>query len=211
MNVLIACECSQIVTSAFRAAGHNAFSCDIELAYGSMPKYHVRGDVSELVQPGSKSFRTMSGEYYSIPFWDLIVAFPPCTYLTAASAVRLFDKNHNINPARYELGLAARDFFMMFYNADCPRVCIENPLPLSIFELPKYTQIVQPYEYGDPYFKRTCLWLRGLPDLVPSNVVKPIAHWVNAKSGTLGLHNSQRMRSQFHPGIAVAMASQWNY
>lgn len=206
--VLCACECSQIVTAAFRAAGHQAFSSDIELAYGDMPEYHIFGDVSRLLQPGPITFKTMAGIYYTVPRWDLIIAFPPCTYLTAASAVRLY-VDGQINLDRYNLGLKAKDFFMMFYNVDCDCVCIENPLPLKIFELPKYDQIVHPYFFGDGYYKRTCLWLRGLPLLQPTNIVEPVAHWVNAKSGSVGLHNSQRKRSQFHPGMAAAMAAQW--
>lgn len=140
MKVLVACEESQAVCKAFRELGHEAYSCDIQECSGGHPEWHIQGDVLPLLKEK----------------WDLIIAHPPCTYLTNAGARWLW-AGGELNTVRYAQGLEAKDFFMQFYNADCPRVAIENPVPSSIFELPECTQIIQPYEFGHPYSKKTCL------------------------------------------------------
>lgn len=204
MRVLVACEESQAVTKEFRALGHEAYSCDIQPCSGGHPEWHLNVDALELLKME----------------WDLIIAHPPCTYLTAASAVRLFNSDHSIKSSeRYDQGLQAAEFFRAFLNSDCPRVCIENPVPLKIWNLPKYTQVVEPFQFGDPWRKRTCLWLRGLPDLVPSEIVQPLGLWVGATSSrkdgsvysrySLRSKRSQVERSKTFPGIAKAMAAQW--
>ena len=206
MKVLVACEESQAVCKAFRALGHEAYSCDIQPCSGGHPEWHIQGDALSVL--------------YGQP-WDLVIAHPPCTYLTAASAVRLFNRDHSIKDfERLKAGFSARDFFMEFYNAPVPMVAVENPCPLKLFNLPPYSQIIEPYMFGDPWKKRTCLWLRGLPDLVPTDLVEPLGLWVGSTSGrsgtgrvkssyTLASHRSQKMRSKTFPGIASAMASQW--
>ena len=147
----------------------------------------------------------------------MIIAFPPCTYLTNAAARHLW-KNHQLNEERYQKGLEAKDFFMMFYNADCSRIAIENPTPSKIFELPKPDQIIQPYMFGHPFTKRTQLWLKGLPLLVPTETVTPERTWCPSGSYSRkhgeqhrGMFTTDRAKNRaktFH-GIARAMAEQW--
>lgn len=153
--------------------------------------------------------------------WDLIIAHPPCTYLSNAGAARLFkvvDGESYCKVSRLNKGMDAREFFMQFYNADAQKVCIENPIPSSVYRLPKYTQIVQPYEYGHEYSKKTCLWLKGLPNLMPTNIVTPKMSWVSGgskkKDGTPRENKgttirSPKERSKTFAGIAKAMAEQW--
>lgn len=153
--------------------------------------------------------------------WDLLIAHPPCTYLSNAGAARLYkviDGKTYIERNRFEKGLDAKDFFMLFLNANCGKIAIENPTPSTVYRLPKYTQTIQPYEFGHPYSKRTCLWLKGLPLLIPTEIVKPICSWVSggskkadgtprANKGTV-IRDSKR-RSKTFLGIAKAMAEQW--
>ena len=201
MKILVACEESQAVTIELRKLGHEAYSCDIIPCSGGHPEWHLQVDALELLKMK----------------WDMIIAHPPCTYLTNAGARHLW-KGHQLNQERYEKGLEAKKFFMAFLNADCPRIAVENPIPSKVFELPKYTQTVQPYEYGHPYTKKTCLWLKGLPELVPTDVVEPVATWCPSGSYS-GKHGDKhrgmfttdraRNRSKTFPGIAKAMADQW--
>lgn len=209
MNVLIACEESQRVCTAFREKGHNAFSCDIQECSGGHPEWHILGDVLPLIN-GNCEFNTMNGITHRIDGkWDLLIAHPPCTYLSNAAARHLYP-NGKLNPERYEKGLKAKEFFMMFYNADCDKIAVENPIPSRIFGLPKYSQTIQPYEHGHPCSKKTCLWLKNLPLLYPSNIVnhhqstKIAGNWFN----TCG-KNRQKNRAKTFPGIAKAMAEQW--
>lgn len=217
MNVLIACEESQTVCKAFREKGHNAFSCDIQEPSGGHPEWHIRGDATELLKSRDIVFDTMNGAKHIIPKWDLLIAHPPCTYLSNAGARHLW-KGHKLNRERFELGLEAKLFFLAFLNAPVKRICVENPVPSKIYKLPKYNQIVQPYMFGHPYSKRTCLWLDGLPKLEPTDTVKPVATW--CPSGSYShKHGKQhkgmftkdraRMRSKTFEGIAKAMANQW--
>ena len=210
MNVLVACEESQRVCTAFREKGHNAFSCDIEPCSGGHPEWHIMQDVIPLLN-GRCSFKTMDGIEHSIDGkWDLIIAHPPCTYLSNAGARFLYPKGV-LNEDRLKLGLAAKDFFMAFYNADCEKICIENPTPSRVYELPKYTQVIQPWMFGHPVQKRTCLWLKGLEPLKPTDIVeerqssKVAGNWFNK-----GGKERQKNRAKTFPGIAKAMASQWS-
>lgn len=220
MKVLIACEESQRVCIAFRERGHEAYSCDIQDCSGGHPEWHIKGDALEAIQGGT--ITTCDGVPHDIGKWDLLIAHPPCTYLTASSAVRLFGKNHEIkDPGRDAKGWAAKEFFMQIYTADIPLVAIENPAPLKRYGLPKHTQIIEPYMFGDPWKKRTCLWLRGLTPLIATNVVEPLGLWVGSTSTravgtgrikstyTLPSHRNPRIRSKTFSGIAEAMAEQW--
>ena len=201
MRILVACEESQAVTKELRRLGHEAYSCDIVGCSGGHTEWHLQVDALELLKMK----------------WDMIIAHPPCTYLTNAGARHLW-KGHQLNQERYKKGLEAKAFFMAFLNADCPRIAVENPIPSKVFELPQYTQSVQPYEYGHPYTKKTCLWLKGLPKLIPTDVVEPIATWCPSGSYS-GKHGEKhrgmftkdraRNRSKTFPGIARAMAEQW--
>lgn len=207
MNVLIACEASQTVCKAFRAKGHNAYSSDLIDCYGGHPEWHIKGDCLKLIN-GRVSFITQDGKLHeeinNRP-WDMIIAHPPCTYLSKAGACNTFDFYGQIkNPKRIEEGQVAREFFLKFFSADCERICIENPVPLKIFKLPIWSQIIQPYYFGDPFTKATCLWLIGLPELQATNILTgtEILSWTK-------VHSSQKIRSKTFNGIAEAMAEQW--
>lgn len=215
MNVLIACEESQEVCKAFREKGHNAFSCDVQQPSGRHPEWHILGNALDFLNGGK--IVTMDSTIHDIDKWDLLIAHPPCTYLTKAGAVRM-RKNGEIVKERFAKALEAKAFFMKLYNADISMIAVENPTPMKIVDLPPYTQAIQPYEYGSPYSKRTCLWLKGLPKLEPTEIVKPIGSWVNGgskkpdgtprKNKVKGAKNKKE-RSKTFPGIAKAMAEQW--
>lgn len=221
MNVLVACEESQRVCTAFRRGGHNAFSCDVIEPSGEHPEWHILGDALNVInpKPDKISFRTMDNKTYIIDKWDLIIAHPPCTYLSNAGACRLYPKKGQLNQERYTKGLQAKEFFMQFINANCEHIAVENPIPSKIYNLPKYTQIIQPYQFGHPYTKKTCLWLKGLPKLQPTNVVEPQGMWVNGNSNiwkkqaadgnVTGKSKDPRVRAKTFEGIAAAMADQW--
>lgn len=220
MKVLVACEESQAVTIELRRLGHEAYSCDVQDCSGGHPEWHIRQDVLPLIN-GRCEFRTQDGKLHRIEGrWDMIIAHPPCTYLTAASAVRLYEKDHLIkDPARYEKGCKAAEFFMAIWNADCEKIAIENPRPMKIWGLPRYTQVIEPYHHGDPWRKRTCLWLKNTPPLLPTELVVPLELWVGSTSGrrdatvysrySLKSNRDQKTRSKTFPGIAKAMAEQW--
>lgn len=149
--------------------------------------------------------------------WDLLIAHPPCTFLTTAGAIRLFNQGGIIKDyLRLQKGKDAAEFFMAFLNADCDRIAVENPIPMKIFGLPQYTQIIEPYEYGHPFKKKTCLWLKNLPKLIPTDIVEPTGYWIGAhghdkaKYGMSKGFRDPKMRSKTFPGIAKAMAEQWS-
>lgn len=201
MRVLCACEESQAVCMAFRDLGHEAYSCDLQECSGGHPEWHIKADALELLKMK----------------WDMIIAFPPCTYMTNAGAVRM-RVGGVIMEDRYNKAMEAKDFFMKFYEADCPRIAIENPTPMKIVGLPPYDQVIQPYMFGHPWSKRTCLWLKGLPPLMGTLLVDEHQPWVNG--GCKDAHGNYRRyqgrgerdpktRSKTFPGIAKAMAEQW--
>ena len=202
MKVLVACEYSGIVRDAFTKKGHNAWSCDI-LPTESKGN-HYQGDVLE----------------YLDKHWDLIIAHPPCTYLSNAAACRLYPTKGNIDKNRFEKGLKAKEFFMKFYNNSCKKIAIENPVSSKIFNMPKFSQEIQPYEYEHPYTKKTRLWLKNLPKLKPTNIIKKSEVKTFIESGTSRYKNTdknknryvargQKDRSKFWSGIAEAVADQW--
>ena len=218
MNVLVACEESQRVCTAFREKGHNAFSCDIIPCSGGHPEWHIQGDVLPLLN-GRCEFTTMNGEtHYIEGKWDMIIAHPPCTYLSNAGARWLY-AGGKLNTERYRNGIAGKEFFMAMLNADSPRIAVENPIPSSIYELPEYSQIIQPYYFGEPWSKKTCLWLKGLEPLQPTNIVIDYKPYCSSGSYS-GTHDpkykgasrkggSAKSRSKTFLGIARAMADQW--
>lgn len=201
MRILVACEESQAVTIELRHLGHEAYSCDIEPCSGGHPEWHLQVDALELLKMR----------------WDMIIAHPPCTYMTNAGAVRM-RVHGEIQQERFEKAMEAKSFFMKFYNADCPKIAIENPTPMKLIGLPPYTQAIQPFEYGNPYSKRTCLWLKGLPPLRSTEIVTEHTPYVNG--GCKDAHGNYlkfqgrkeryaKTRSKTFPGIARAMAEQW--
>lgn len=229
LNILVACEESQEVCKAFRNKGHNAFSCDIIECSGDHPEWHIKGDVLPLLN-GNCTFKTMDGIVHKIDRkWDMILAFPPCTHL-AVSGARHFEKKRE--DGRQREGV---EFFCKFLEADCEKVAIENPIGIisgdyipkwfpdlaEKYDLPKKpTQIIQPYEYGHAAKKSTCLWLKGLQILKPTNIVEPDIISYECKNGKTvrfsrhmvqGFENGERAksRSKTFPGIAKAMAETW--
>lgn len=220
MKVLVACEESQRVCVEFRAKGHEAFSCDIEPCSGGHKEWHIQGDCLPLLN-GNCTFQTADKQTHAqVGKWDLIIAHPPCTFLTVTG-------NRWFNEERYGEKAVQRkrdrqeaiDFFMKFVNADCERIAIENPIGIMSTVYRKPDQIIQPYQFGDPARKATCLWLKGLKPLQPTNMVEPeVIRYKNGKTddpwhyNTLSLPPKERARerSKTFPGIAKAMAEQWS-
>jgi hypothetical protein len=224
MKVLVACEESQRVCQAFRNKGHEAYSCDIQECSGGHPEWHIMGDVLPLIN-GRCEFETMDGQKHKIDGkWDLLIAHPPCTYLTVAG-------NRWFNVGRYGEKAIERaknredaiNFFFAFVNADCDYIAIENPVGVISTVYRKPDQIIQPYEYGHHARKKTCLWLKGLSLLQPTDVVDPgeILHGgysvgahadgrdANGKWLRFSDPEIAKLRSKTFPGIAKAMANQW--
>jgi hypothetical protein len=212
MRILIACEYSGTVRDAFIRVGHDAMSCD--LLPTDTPGPHYQGDVRDVINAG----------------WDMMIAHPPCTYLTVTANKWMKDQPKRKSGAlvgaerRY-----ARDeailFFMLFVNSDIPKIAIENPIGCmsSVFRKPE--QIIQPFQFGHSERKATCLWLKGLPKLEPTNIVEPISYIAAGKKYSPTHYNSRRslnrldclppgeerskLRSKTYQGIADAMAQQW--
>lgn len=229
MKILVACEESQRVTIEMRAKGHEAYSCDIEQCSGRHPEWHIKDDALPLLN-GNCEFNTQDGAIHKvIGKWDMIIAFPPCTHL-AVSGARHFEKKRSDGTQR-----EAIEFFGKFISANCDKVSIENPVGIisgdyiknwfpdlaKAYGFPiKPTQIIQPYEFGEPHKKTTCLWLKGLPKLEHTEIVKPQLISYTCKSGkkvTFSEHmcrgfedgDRAKSRSKTFIGVAKAMAEQW--
>lgn len=184
MKILVACEESQAVTIELRRLGHEAYSCDIIPCSGGHPEWHLQVDALELLKMK----------------WDMILAFPPCTHL-AVSGARYFEQKRKDGRQQ-----AAIDFFMRFANADCPKIAIENPVGIMSSVWRKPDQIIQPWQFGHGETKKTCLWLKGIPLLVPTNIVdgREQRIWKMPPS-----EDRAKNRAKTFPGIARAMAEQW--
>lgn len=220
MRVLIACEESQTVCKAFRKKGHNAFSCDILECSGGRSEWHIVGDVLPLLN-GNCRFKTQDGTPWSNPGrWDLIIAHPPCTYLTVTGN-RWFNVERYGDKAieRMKERQKAFEFFMSIVNAKCDKIAIENPVGYMNSSYRKPDQIIQPYMFGDPFEKKTCLWLKNLKPLQPTIQVEPPERVKFASGKTMSVwyadawklpkEERARLRSKTFPGIANAMAEQW--
>ena len=219
MYILVACEESQRVCKAFRDKGHQAFSCDVIDTSGDYPEWHIKQDVLPLLN-GFCEFTTCDGESHTInQKWDMIIAFPPCTYLTVAGAARLYPQKGVLDPERYQKGKDAAQFFKTILNADCEKIVVENPTPLKVFEIPKYNQVIEPYMFGHAYKKRTCLWLKGVQPLEATDLVtENIVSWVsggskdskgNPRKRAATKFRDAKTRSKTFEGVALAMADQW--
>lgn len=220
MKVLIACEESQRVCAAFREKGHDAYSCDVIECSGGHPEWHIIQDVLPLLN-GKCSFITCDGIQHNIhDKWDLIIAHPPCTYL-AVTGNRWFNVDRYGEKAisRIEERKKAVNFFMQFVNSNCEKIAIENPVGVMSSLWRKPDQIIQPYMFGEPFEKKTCLWLKGLNKLKSTNIVKPLTR-VNFDSGKtmskwyadcwrLPKEQRSKERSKTFEGISKAMADQW--
>lgn len=202
MRILVACEESQAVTIELRRLGHEAYSCDVQECSGGHPEWHIKVDALELLKMK----------------WDMLIAFPPCTHL-AVSGARHFAKKQADGRQQ-----EAVDFFLRFVNADCPRIAVENPVGIMSSKYRKPNQIIQPYMFGDHARKTTCLWTKGLPPLVATNIVDPgeilnggfskgasadCARDENGKAIAWNDPRTAKIRSKTFPGIAKAMAEQW--
>ena len=214
MKVLIACEESQRVCIAFRKLGHEAYSCDIQEPSGGHPEWHILGDALKAIEGGK--IITMDGEMHDIGRWDLLIAHPPCTYLTAAGAA-----NIPKHPDRIEKGFESAEFLKKFLFADCEKIVVENPPPMKRFNLPKYSQIVRPWMFGESNNKPICLWLKGVQELSATNIVekdRDMVRWVHKKTGkkkscskwyNTNTNRHSKHRSKTFVGVADAMAEQW--
>jgi hypothetical protein len=197
MKILVACEESQAVTIELRKLGHEAYSCDILPCSGGHPEWHIQGDVLEQLDNG----------------WDMMIAFPPCTHLAVSGAAWFAEK---IKDGRQQQGV---DFFMKLVNSPIPKIAIENPVSIMSTHYRKPDQIINPFQFGDPVPKKTCLWLKNLPLLIPTNIVEP-EYIIGKRDGkkysiihyqSVGKDPEERskIRSKTFPGIAKAMATQW--
>ena len=205
MKILVACEYSGVVRDEFIKKGHDAISCDIlpcESEYYIESDRHYEGDVMNILND----------------HWDMMIAHPPCTYLSNAGARWLYRKKGELNQERYKLGLEGKKFFMDLYNAPIEKICVENPIPSRVFEMPPHSQQIQPYEYGHPYSKATRLWLKNLPLLQPTNIVEKKGTFLPSgtsrykhtnKNKGKNFPKTDKERSKFWTGIAKAMAEQW--
>lgn len=226
MKILVSCEESQRVTMEFRARGHEAYSCDVVECSGGHPEWHIMQDVLPLLN-GNCTFKTCDEvEHHIDGKWDMIVAFPPCTHLAVSGAAHFEIKRAD---GRQREGI---EFFCQHLTADCDKIAIENPVGIiggnylqkwfpdlaEKYGLPlKPTQKIQPFEYGHPYTKTTCLWLKGLPKLTPTNILeRPKEGWVNQSftpdgryGGFASNFSGAKERSKTFPGIAKAMADTW--
>jgi hypothetical protein len=221
MKVLVGCEESQVVCKAFRELGHEAYSCDILPCSGGHPEWHIQDDIRNLL------FGTGNYESHIYPsgaptpgnqaFWDIMIAHPDCRYLANSGVRWLYNSDGSKNETRWWDLANASAFFMLLYDGvtcKIPKICIENPIPHKYGNLPKYTQIIHPWQFGHMEQKPTCLWLKGLPKLVETN---------NVKSEMLKLPANQRQRIHYmtpsehrqrdravtFSGIAKAMSEQW--
>jgi site-specific DNA-cytosine methylase len=209
-KILVACEESQSVTKILRKLGHEAFSCDILPCSGGHPEWHIQADVFTIINQG----------------WQLMIAHPPCTYLSVSGARHLYNKDGSKNLERYANQKLALDFVKALMDVDIPKIAIENPISVISSHIRKPDQIIQPYWFGDSASKTTCLWLKNLPKLEPTNIVSKgeFKEWVDKKTGKTkrqalwyyeALQNSKTteerrtLRSKTFYGIANAMATQW--
>jgi hypothetical protein len=225
MNVLVACEESQTVCKEFRARGHRAFSCDIQECSGGHPEWHIQGDVLPLLN-GNCTFKTADTHTHTQSGrWDMIIAHPPCTYLsnvcTRGFSLRCTEAGKVVK--RWEERAKGAIFFMYFTLADCPRICVENPVGFMNNNYRKPDQIIDPYMFAEStedhenyVTKKTCLWLKGLPTLQTNGLPKPdnaalFGRYANgkAKNWEDSFARGSKARSKTFPGIAKAMAEQW--
>lgn len=224
MKVLLACEESQTVCIEMRNLGHEAYSCDITESSGGHPEWHIQQDVIPLLQ-GNYSFITSDGVEHYIDKFDLIIAFPPCTFLTVTGNRWFNIEKYGDNAIqRYKNREDAIRFFMLFVNATCDKIAVENPIGVMSTIYRKPDQIIQPYMFGDNARKSTCLWLKGLPLLQPTNIVdqgeilkggysvNASANYAKDENGKILSWNdplTSIIRSKTFMGIAKAMAEQW--
>jgi hypothetical protein len=202
IKILIACEESQEVCKAFRELGYNAFSCDLQDCSGGHPEWHIKGDALE---------EAYSGKY------DLMIAHPPCTYMSKAGARWMYPTAGNLDAKRFEQAMEAKVMFLKLLNAPIKYIAVENPVPLKVVELPKHSQAVQPYEYGHEYSKKTLLWLKNLPLLKPTDIKENYKPYLPSNTGgakrgqkhSRGIAKNAKESSKTFTGVAKALAFQY--
>lgn len=202
MKILIACEESQEVCKAFRELGFEAYSCDLQKCSGGKPEWHIVGDAIK---------EAYSGKY------DMMIAHPPCTYMSKAGARWMYPTAGNLCQDRYSKAMKAKDFFLQLINAPIEFIAVENPTPLKVVGLPEYTQGIQPYQFGHNYSKKTLLWLKNLPELVHTDVKTGYKPYLPSNTGgkkrgqsyNRGTSKNAKESSKTFSGVAKAMAEQW--
>lgn len=202
-KVLVACEESQTVCKAFRALGIEAYSCDLQECSGGHPEWHIQGDAVK--------------EAYNSGKYNMMIAHPPCTYMSKAGARWMYPTAGNLSQERFKLAMEAKAMFLELLNAPIEFIAIENPTPLKVVELPKHSQAIQPYEYGHEYSKRTLLWLKNLPLLKPTDIKSNYKPYLPSNTGgakrgqkhSRGTAKNAKESSKTFEGIARAMAEQW--
>ena len=210
-EILIACEESQAITKAFRKLGYNAYSCDLLPCSGGHPEWHIQGDAIA---------EAYSGKY------DMMIAHPPCTYLAVSGARWLYNKDGSRNEERYENQAEALDFVQQLMNAPIEHIAIENPISVISSHIRKPDQIVHPYMFGDKASKSTCLWLKNIPKLIPTDIVEKgeFVEWIgkngkkkrqakwyyDALAQAKTPEERRTLRSKTFQGMADAIADQWS-
>lgn len=228
MNIIIGCEESQIVCKALRAAGHDAYSCDVKPCSGGHPEWHIHGDVLAVLCGGNVYLQ--NGTRVFIENWDMGIFHPECTYLTITANSWFKDQPARksgtlVGEARRAARIEAAAFFLKLYNCKIPKIAMENPIGVMSTWLRRPDQVIHPYQYGHPEKKATCLWLKGLPLLMPTNIVEPEFYVASGKKYSPTHYNSKRslnrldplpagperstLRSKTYTGIADAIAKQW--
>ena len=201
IEIIVGCEESQEITKAFRELGFIAYSCDLQDCSGGHPEWHLKMDLRDAL---------------NLKKWTAGIFHPPCTFISRAGARWMFPKAGQVDLYRLSKAMEAKEFFMTCLNADLDFIGLENPLPLKIIGLPKETQVIQPYQFGEHFSKRTHLWLKGFPKLIPTNIVDDYVPYLpsntgGAKRGQKATFKniSQKESSKTFPGIAKAIAEQW--
>jgi len=202
MRILIACEESQTVCTAFRKKGHDAFSCDVLECSGGHPEWHIKGDVLDIMGNGDKTIKLQNGDTIYIQSWDMMIAHPPCTRLCNSGVMWLERRNLWLDLDKAVL------FFNTLQESKIPKICIENPIPhkYAVSGIGKYTQIIQPWMFGHGETKATCLWLKNLQELKPTNIVEGREQRLHKLPPS---KDRAKLRSKTFSGIAQAMADQW--
>lgn len=208
MKVLIACEESQEVCKAFRERGHEAYSCDLQDCSGGHPEWHIKGNVLPLIRRGGVNFQTVDGQWHKTPEqWDLVIAHPPCTYLTVSGNKHFSEEKFGAKAlGRYMDRIDGIKFFMEFTCCNAKRVAIENPIGIMSSVYRKPDQIIQPWQFGHGETKATCLWLTNLPPLIPTDIVEGREQRVFKMPPS---PERSKLRSKTYSGIASAMSIQW--
>lgn len=209
MNVLLGCEESQAVTIEYRKLGHNAYSCDLQECSGGYPEWHIVADILDVINGGL--FTLQNGDTVFIESWDIGIFFPTCTFLTVSANKWYKDQPKResgtlVGAERRAAREEAIDFFMRLYNCKIPKVGIENPIGVMSSRFRKPDQVLQPWMFGHGETKATCLWLRNLPKLEPTNIVEGREQKMHLLPKT---KDRAKLRSKTYKGIAEAMVNQW--